>query len=248
LLTYELLPLYIYLFIVTFVAYAIKGITGFGNTLVMSPLYAFYMSNRIITPVDLLFSLPTNAILVWKNRTRLNIKRILPLAGLLLIGVIPGTLILKSSQDSVLKIFLGITVIGLGFEIFLRKEVYAGAKSANPLILTGAGLLSGILAGLYGITAPLVAYISRTSDGREEFRANLCALFLIDNLFRLFYYIILGLFNYDVLLIVAIALPAAIGGIFAGSHLDKFISDQKAKLLMVFILVLSGIVLIVRNI
>jgi uncharacterized protein len=247
LLTFESMPFYIYLFLVTFAAYIIKGITGFGNTLVMSPLYAFYLSNRVITPVDLLFSLPTNAILVWKNRTRLDIKRIAPLAGLLLIGIIPGTLILKSSQDSILKIFLGITVIGLGFEIFLRKEVYAGAKSANPLILTGASLLSGVLAGLYGITAPLVAYISRTSDGREEFRANLCALFLIDNLFRLLYYIILGLFNYDVLLIVAIALPAAIGGVFIGSHLDNFISDQKAKLLIVLILILSGIILIVKN-
>lgn len=56
----------IYLFISTLFAYFTKGITGFGNTLVMGSLFSFVVSNRLTTPVDLLFGF--QQIHIWHGK------------------------------------------------------------------------------------------------------------------------------------------------------------------------------------
>jgi uncharacterized membrane protein YfcA len=177
----------IYLFVVVLFSYFVKGITGFGNTLVMAPLFSFVVSNRFTTPVDLLLSIPTNCYLVWKNRKGLDFKTVAPLSLTLLAGVIPGILLLKTGNDLLLKSILGIVIIALGIEMLYRKPGQTGAGKGNKALLVVVGLVSGVLAGMYGISAFLVAYISRTSADRGQFRANLCSLFLVDNIFRLFW-------------------------------------------------------------
>jgi len=54
-------------------------------------------------------------------------------------------------------------------------------------------LLAGIIPGTFLLkVGSLVAYISRTTDNKSEFRANICCVFLVDNIFRFFYTCLLG--------------------------------------------------------
>lgn len=78
----------IYLFISTLFAYFTKGITGFGNTLVMGSLFSFVVSNRLTTPVDLLFGIPTNTYMAWKERKNISLKIVIPLSLMLLAGIV----------------------------------------------------------------------------------------------------------------------------------------------------------------
>ena len=78
--------------------------------------------------------------------------------------------------------------------MFLRERKASGSgtpgseKSASPALLVIIGLLSGILCGLFGVSALLVAYVSRTAGDQSQFRANNCMVFLAENTFRLFLY------------------------------------------------------------
>ena len=77
-------------FIATFIAYLIKGICGFANTLIFTSVLSFGESNADISPVDLLLGYPMNLILVLKNRKNLELKIYGPLAALVLVGSIPA--------------------------------------------------------------------------------------------------------------------------------------------------------------
>ena len=75
------------------IAYFVKGLCGFANTLVFTPILSFGASNANISPIDLLLGYPTNLVLTGKNRKSLDPKGYLPLATLVLAGI---SLILKN--------------------------------------------------------------------------------------------------------------------------------------------------------
>lgn len=237
----------LYLFLVVLFAFFVKGITGFGNTLVMAPLFSFVVSNRFTTPVDLLLSIPTNAYLVWRNRKSIDIKTVIPLALMLLGGVVPGIMLLKVGNDLLLKSILGVVIVILGIEMLFRKQEQQTAKKGNKVLLVIIGLISGILAGMYGISAFLVAYISRTSDGRSQFRANLCSLFLVDNIFRLVWYSATGIMTGEVISSTLMIAPAVVVGMYIGTKVDTGLKEETVRKATIYLLIISGAVLLLRS-
>jgi uncharacterized membrane protein YfcA len=237
----------IYLFAVVFASLFVKGITGFGNTLVMAPLFSFVVSNRFTTPVDLLISLPTNVYLVWKNRKSINFKTVAPLSVMLLAGVIPGTILLKTGNDLILKLVLGVVIVALGIEMLYRKPQQNGSGKGNKLLLVIVGLVSGVLAGMYGISAFLVAYISRTSSDRGQFRANLCSLFLVDNIFRFFWYSTTGIMTMEIVKFTIFMAPAVVLGMYAGTRVDTGLKEETVRKATIYLLVVSGVMLLLRS-
>lgn len=238
----------VYLFVVVFIALFIKGITGFGNTLVMAPLFSFVVPNRFTTPVDLLISIPTNAYLVWKNRRSINYRTVAPLAITLLAGVIPGIMLLKSGNDLILKSVLGVVIVALGIEMLYRKPEQQVTAKGNKVFLVVVGLISGVLAGMYGISAFLVAYISRTSEDRSQFRANLCSLFLVDNIFRFFWYRAAGIMTVEIIKFTVFLAPAVALGMYIGTKVDTGLKEETVRKATIYLLVVSGAVLLLRSI
>jgi len=238
----------IYLFMVVFISLFVKGITGFGNTLVMAPMFSFVVSNRFTTPVDLLISIPTNAYLVWKNRDSIKFSTVAPMSLMLLAGVIPGIMILKTGNDLLLKSILGIVIVALGIEMLYRKPEQQPSGKGNKALLVIVGLVSGVLAGMYGISAFLVAYISRTSADRSQFRANLCSLFLVDNIFRLFWYSAAGIMTLEIIRFTLFMAPAVALGMYIGTKVDTGLKEETVRKATIYLLIVSGAILIVRSV
>ncbi|HYF81578.1 MAG TPA: sulfite exporter TauE/SafE family protein [Clostridia bacterium] len=237
----------LYLFAVVFVALFVKGITGFGNTLVMAPLFSFVVSNRFTTPVDLLISIPTNVYLVWRNRKSINFRTVAPLSLTLLAGVVPGIMLLKTGNDLLLKSILGAVIIALGLEMLYRKPKQQDSVKVNKMFLVIVGLVSGVLAGMYGISAFLVAYISRTSADRGQFRANLCSLFLVDNIFRLFWYSASGIMTLEIMKFTLFLAPAVALGMYIGTKVDTGLKEETVRKATIYLLIVSGAILLARS-
>lgn len=68
----------------TVVAYFIKGLCGFANTIVFTSILGFGVNNVNISPVEVVLGYPSNIILIWKNRKNLKPKVYVPLVLLLL--------------------------------------------------------------------------------------------------------------------------------------------------------------------
>ncbi len=224
-------------------AYFIKGLCGFANTLVFSTILSFSTNNVNISPVELVLGLPSNIMISYKERKSVDWKVCLPLAGLVLLGDIPGILMLKNTDTQVIKEIFGFVIIAIGLEMLFRE--YMGSAKKSQILLSVIGVLSGILCGLYGIGALLAAYMGRVTDNSSAFKGNLCIVFLIDNLFRLVMYSVTGIITVDTLKQSVILIPSMGLGLYLGMKGSSFLDEKKIKKLVIIMLILSGISLIV---
>ena len=224
-------------------AYFVKGLCGFANTLVFSTILSFSTNNLNISPVELVLGLPSNIMISYKERKSVQWKVCLPLAGLVLLGDIPGILLLKNTNTQVIKGIFGFVIIAIGVEMLLREYMRKTKKS--QLLLITIGILSGILCGLYGIGALLAAYMGRVTDNSSSFKGNLCIVFLIDNLFRLVMYGVTGIITLATLKQSVILFPFMALGLFLGMKGSSFLDEKKIKKLVIIMLILSGVSLIV---
>lgn len=226
-------------FVCVCTAFIVKGLAGFGDPLVSTPLLSLALPNSVITPGLAPVSLILNANVVWRNRTHFSAKVVLPIAAFVLLGIIPGTLLLKSGSPQGLKLLLGLLIIGLGVEMLTRKPG-ANAKP-NVYIRAAASFFSGLTAGLFGINLLFLAYMERVAVNREEFRANACFIFLLDNVFRMILLLAEGMYGPESILLSIVALPAAAVGMMLGTLLDKRISDRFSRRIIIYVFILGGI-------
>ena len=96
--------------IATLLAFFVKGLCGFANTLVFTSILSFGNSNINISPVDLMLTYPSNLMLTWKERKNIQISMFIPLSVMIVLGSVPGILFLKNADVSSLKIFFLIKI------------------------------------------------------------------------------------------------------------------------------------------
>lgn len=234
------------MYIAVCLAYMVKGLTGFANTLVLTAIMSFERSGRDITPMDLLLSFPANVWMMLQQRRSIQWKKALPVCAVLLAGCIPGTLLLKGVSPAALKVVFGVLLIGLGLERMMRPQ--GGNGKGSPVLQGAVALLSGITAGLFGVGALLAAYMSRTAKDPGEYRANLGFVFVAENVFRLVLYTVTGLITLPVLVEAVKLLPCMVVGFLGGSALSRRMNPERLSRVIMAMLMLSGLALILQNI
>ncbi len=230
----------------TIAAFFVKGLCGFANTLVFTSVLGFGVNNVNISPVELVLGYPTNIILTWKSRKKLQTSIWLPLAILVLAGSIPGALLLKNVNVQYIKVLFGIVVILVGIEMLCRENK-KGKLAKSKLFLGLIGILSGILCGLFGVGALLAAYVGRVTGTSDEFKANISAVFIVENTFRIILYSVLGVITLSSLKQSLMMMPFMFIGLFAGIKSSQLLDEKTVKKLVIVLLIISGIVLIAKN-
>ena len=189
---------------------------------------------------------PANVILTWKNRRDLEPRVFLPLAALVLAGSIPGALMLKNIDARFIKLVFGVVVIALGMEMFSRECSKKHVQSSK-LVLAAIGVTAGMLCGLFGVGALLAAYVSRVTETDSSFKANISAVFIVDNTFRIILYKALGLLTLATVKSVLLLIPFALPGLFTGMTCCGHMNEQNVRKITTVFLILSGISLVLRN-
>lgn len=236
---------YIAIFIIYFVSFFIKGIAGFGDPLILNPSLSMFLENRLISPANLLISVPINVYMAWVNRKFFSIKKVIFIAIFLLIGIVPGTLLLKYATSWLLKITLGFIVILIGIQMLIRKK--ESKRENNKLIMAFVCFCSGVTSGLYGINLFIIAYIERTSSNRNEFRGNLCFAFAFDNIVRMIVYFASGIMTKDILLLALLAVPGVIAGLYTGSRIDRKLREETVRFIIITVFIIGGVSIILKT-
>lgn len=170
----------------------------------------------------------------------------IPLALLVLAGSLPGAILLKNTDVKYLKVIFGMVVVFIGTEMFLREYQKIAVKNSK-IILGIIGVLSGLLCGLFGIGALLAAYMGRVTSTSEEFKANISAVFIVENTFRIVLYSIIGVITPESLKQSAVLMPFMLIGLFTGIKSAEILDEKIVKNLVIVLLILSGIVLVLKN-
>ena len=227
-------------------AYFVKGLCGFANTLVFTSILAYGENNAVIAPVDLLVGCPANMLMAWRYRREADWHVWLPMAVMMMIGIIPGVFFLKNVDARIVKMIFGAVVTGIGVEMLLRERSHGVRKGSKPVMMV-IGVLSGVLCGLYGVGALLAAYFSRTTTDSRAFKGSLSIVFLLENLFRVVLYSVTGVFTWTIVKRAALMLPCMALGLFIGMKSAGRISEKSAKRIVIVMLIVSGVALIITN-
>lgn len=238
------LSLGIYIFIVIAFSFIIKGLVGFGDPLLFNPLLSVRIDNKHISPGLLPVSLALNAVVVYRSRHSIHPKKLLPICFWMVLGIVPGTLLLKYATSWTLKVALGILIILLGIEMLTRSE--EASMKPNPVLMAIMSFSSGVSSALFGINLIFLAYLERTTTDRDEFRGSICLVFLIESIFRLLVYGANGIMTTFSMQIAAISLPAALLGMWIGTQIDKRIDDSMIRKLIVYVFIIGGISTVIR--
>ena len=229
----------LYYFFSVCMAFVIKGLVGFGDPLISTPLLSVVLPNSVITPGMAPVSLILNARVVCQNKDHFSAKVVLPISVFVLLGIIPGTFLLRYGSPVKLKLLLGLVIIGLGIEMLTRKP--SSNKKPNTAVLCIVSFFSGVTAGLFGVDLLFLAYLERVSQGRTEFRTNVCFVFLLECIFRCILYAFNHMYTREALLLTLVALPASFAGMKLGGILDKKISDRLMHKFIIYVFILGGV-------
>jgi len=233
--------------IATLIAFYIKGLCGFANTLVFTSILGFGANNINISPVDLVLVYPTNFVLAWKSRKNLNPRIFLPVAMLVLLGCIPGAFLLKNVNAQYIKIVFGVVVVLVSTDMLLRERNIILFKE-NKFLLSLIGIISGAMCGLFGVGALLAVYMGKITKSTDEFKANLCTVFIFESTFRLVLYSVLGVITLETLKLSAILFPFMLLGMFLGIKSSQILDEKIVRKLVILLLIISGAILVILNI
>ena len=199
-----------------------------------------------ISPIDLLLGLPANLLLTLENRKKLDARVYVPLSLLVLLGSIPGALLLKNVNTRAIKLIFGMVVCILGLDMLLR-EYHKRKTKTSRIVLGMIGILSGVLCGLFGVGALLAAYVSRVTTENDSFKANISAVFIVDNISRMILYSILHVLTPLTAIKSLTLFPAALAGLLVGIRCSRQIDEKVVRKITAILLFFSGISLILKN-
>lgn len=235
----------IYSIACVFLAGCVKGLTGFGLSLVVTPLLVHVAPPTTVVPVVLLLNSIVNAFLVYGARDRINITRIWPLIIGSIAGLPLGIYILVVLHADILRIAIGIVIL-----LFLAALIRGYRRMIRRERL-GAGLIgaaSGVIAGSVSMGGPpVVLFFAGLDSDKQAFRANLVAYFLCLNLAGLPMYYVGGLLTADVFRMFLILVPPLILGGLAGTRLLHRVSERTFRRITFAIVTLAAATAIVNG-
>lgn len=232
--------------VATLVAYYLKGLCGFANTLVYTTIMSFGANNLSISPLELLTGYPSNLIIAIRERRNIHWPTVLSTTTLLLLGSLPGVFLLKTGDSRTIKLILGVVIMLVAAEA-LWRERHPRRMEVSPAVMTLVGLISGLLCGLYGIGALMAAYMNRISANTHTFKANVCMVFFLENTCRIILYACTGVITAGIAKTALLMAPLMLLGLWLGMKSASFVNEKTAKKLVIAALVLSGAALILAQ-
>jgi len=245
----ELLPLtvneLVLCIVIIFIAYVLKGLSGFGSGLVAIPLLAFFLPIPFIVPVLALLSYTGTVYQSISYRKDVVWRDLLPLLPFSLAGITIALWLLINVNVTVLTFTLGVFIFCYAVYSLLPHNI----KSGSRWWAIAAGSFAGLIGALFGTGGPFyVLYLKMRQVNKQQFRATITMIFLVDGGARMFGYYYSDLFTYKMLLLALVLLPVLILAMYVGQHLHIKINDNRFNQVVSILLLVSGLSLAVKSI
>lgn len=218
---------WIYVGLIALAAGFVKGVSGFGSSLVSIPLLALAFGDDFIKEIVVVmvtFNLILNSMLLVAHKgfhpDSLKKVWLIPLFGI--IFTIVGIEIFITVSDATIKTIAGIMIlVSMAIKIFQYSRFSITLPETN-LFKIVVGSLSGIGNGIASIDGPpVVFYLSSIHAERVYFKNVLAAHFLVMGIAAVFYHIGIGSYTMDILNILWVMIVGTVIGAFIGIKISK---------------------------
>jgi uncharacterized membrane protein YfcA len=229
---------------IAIVAGVVRGITGFGGAMVMTPLLALLVGPQVAVPVVLLLEGVAATPMVWQTRALASWRVIAPMIGAVCITAPLGVYLLLTVDPQVLRRVIAAIVVVFSL-LLLRGWRYSGAQRTATAV--GVGGLSGVLVGSTSMAGPpMILYLLAGPDRVETTRANLTYCIAGASLVGVAVLSWGGLVDLSTGTAALALTPGYWGGMAAGSRLFTRFNDQRfRRFTLVLLIALSTIIVLV---
>ena len=174
---------------------------------------------------------------VWRD--------MLPLIPFSLLGITIAVWLLVNVEAENLVMALGVFVLMYSVYSLSSLSVHAGGRQWAIV----AGLGGGTVGALFGTGGPFyVVYLKMRQLNKNQFRATIAMIFLVDGGARMTSYALNGLFTAQVLWLVLTLVPVLLAGMYVGHHLHIKMDQQRFNQVISLLLIISGSLLIFKSI
>lgn len=231
--------------VVTFIAYFIKGIAGFGPSLIVIPVFSLFIDIKDAVIIAALADVLSSFVLVVRGYQTIKWKIFKRVGIGLLTGTIIGVSLFKVSNTDLLKKILGIFILIYIFLPFITKKLSKKKfKKQSGVIF---GFVGGICGGMINTNGPpVVIYISRIIKDRIYIRSTLAALFLVDSIWRVSLFALNDLITTGVVqFFFSRIVPTLLLGMFISFNFDEKFGSKVFSTIIRSVLLVSGLNLLV---
>ena len=241
----------IFLALIGLTAGTVKGLSGFGSSLVAIPLLNWLYGNEysmMITIMLITFNVILNSILMFENKA-FSIKSLKNVWIITLFGAIftiIGLGILQNMDGTVIT-YIAASLIFFSIVVKVYNLYSKNPLRIKPRYITQAivGTLSGLGNGISSIDGPpVVFYLSGIDAKKEQFKNTLATHFLVMGIIGVITILLRGMYTTEILLnSLYISLFCSIG-VVGGIFISKKINEKTFQLIVLGILVLLDIKMI----
>jgi uncharacterized protein len=228
---------------IIFLAYTVKGLSGFGSGLIAIPLLALIFPIAFIVPVLGLLSYSGTVMQSVHLRKQVAWRDMLPLLPFSFMGIFVAVWILVNVDQNTLILYLGIFIVSYSIYSLLPFPDPQGSRTWAVL----AGGLGGLVGALFGTGGPFyVVYLKMRQLDKSVFRATIAMIFLFDGGVRIVGYAVNDLYTLQVIWMLLILFPVLFAGLYVGHHLHIKINQQRFNQIISLLLLVSGMMLIYK--
>lgn len=204
---------------ITLFAATVNGALGYGFSSLTVPVAVLFYANRLLNPALVLVEVAVNTYSLFLNRRGVPRvwRRMLPILGGLVPGVIVGSLLLSSLNPGSIKLLTYVVILPLILlqAAGVRRFVHAERAVGVPL---GTGI--GVLYSVTTISGPpLALMLNNQGFGREDFRAGLAIIRIAESTLTAIAYAFLGLYTLQTGSMLALIVPSVLLGVPLGALL-----------------------------
>jgi uncharacterized membrane protein YfcA len=230
-------------FAIAVAAGAVRGITGFGGALVMTPPLALLLGPAIAVPVALLLESVAAAPMVAQTRREMRLAVVGPILATACATAPLGAWVLGVADPTVLRRAIAAIVIVFCL-LLLRGWRYHGRQRLPTSV--GLGALAGVMAGATSIGGPpVILYLLSGPDPVAVTRANLTLFVAVTSLAAITALWATGVLGARAAWMGLALAPGYYVGLVAGGRLFHRLSDTRFRqfTLWLLIAVSAGILL-----
>ena len=216
----------------------VRGTTGFGAAMIMTPALALLMGARVAVPLALLLETFAAATMMPAAARLARWRVIAPIGAAAICAVPLGGLLLKGADPAVLRRLIAVTVIVFSIALLIGKRFHGRHRLRTSI---GLGALSGTMLGATSIGGPpVILYLLSGPDPAAVTRANLTLYIVLVSAAGLVMLGFAGLLDAFALRTAAALTIPFVVGVVAGSKLFARFSDQRFRqLTIVFMFLVS---------
>lgn len=216
----------------------IRGVTGFGAAMVMTPPLSLMLGPQLAVPVTLMLETFAAAPML-PSAARVAQWRILAPISLAAVACVPiGAYVLATAEPDPLRRAIALIVIVFAL-LLLSGARYHGKQRVSTSIALGS--LSGTMLGATSIGAPpVILYLLAGPEPVNVTRANLTLYVVVISAVGLLALAVRGVIDGRVLLFAGLMAPLFMLGVVLGSRVFAHLSDLRfRRFTMVFMLAVS---------